>query len=163
MMISPETLRRFPLFGGLEFKSIQVLAMASKEVTIPQGEWLFHEREEADAIYVILSGKVDLRMAINSEGAHTAVIDHLVEGDPLGWSALVEPFTYTASALVTEDARLVRLSAEDIRNLMEEYPSVGYRLMDRLSRIIRDRLVNIRTRFVSLTEPGSADVMAPVN
>ena len=75
----------------------------------------------------------------------------------------MEPFRYTASALVTEDAELVKLNAEDIRNLMEEYPSVGFRLMYRLSQIIRDRLVKIRTRFVSLTEPGSAEVATSMN
>ena len=49
-MISPETLRRFSLFSGLDSAVLEDLATAGEEVKFKQGEWLFKEGKEAERI-----------------------------------------------------------------------------------------------------------------
>ena len=46
-MVSTELLRRYPLFAGQSHYMLEEIAMLSSEVTKAEGEWLFHENEDA--------------------------------------------------------------------------------------------------------------------
>lgn len=151
-MVSPELLRRFSLFAGLDAGAFKSLAMAGEEITLKAGDWLFHEGDEADALYLILSGSLDLTINLDKEGSRQADLCTLVEGDAVGWSALVEPHTYKLGAVAASDARLIRLDADQLRDLMISRPEVGYMLMHRIAQVIGNRLNNLRVRFVSLIE-----------
>ena len=149
-MISPEVLRRFTLFAGLDAEVFKSLAMTGEEATVSVGEWLFHEGAEADALLLILEGTVDLKINVNEAGTEQADLDSLVAGDVAGWSALVEPYIYTLGAVATSDAKVARLDGAQLRALMEGQPEVGYTLMHRVAQAIGTRLTNLRVRFVSL-------------
>ncbi len=149
-MISPETLRRFALFAGIAPAHFKDLAMAGEEVELEEGEWLFREGDEADGLYLIVSGTVDLKIALDASGERQADLETLVAGEVLGWSALVEPYLYTLGAVVTSRASLVKLDAARLRKLLEDNPQLGFQIMTRLASVIGDRLKNLRVRFVSL-------------
>jgi CRP-like cAMP-binding protein len=152
MMISPEVLRRFHLFAGVDDELLKIIAMAGETKTLASGEWLFHEGEEANCFYLILNGKIDLMIAVGAATPDHAEIDTLITGDFVGWSALLESRTYTLGAAAATDTTLVCLDATMLHDLLQSHPEAGYRLMHRLSQGISDRLVNLRIRFVSLTE-----------
>jgi CRP/FNR family cyclic AMP-dependent transcriptional regulator len=149
-MTSPQTLQRFPLFAGLE-DYFTDLAMVSEEIALNAGEWLFHEGDEANFIYLILSGSVELKMAHDSERIqHTHLVQLSNTGDTVGWSALVQPHAYSLCALAAMDTQLVKFDAAYIRDLMNEDREVGCMLMYRLAQIMRERIRNMHIRFVSL-------------
>ena len=89
IMISPETLRCFPLFAGMDYHFIKSLALHSEKVTIQKGEWVFHERQKADALYVILSGRIDIKVRLGLLDMAPPSLTVLGKGDVFGWSALV--------------------------------------------------------------------------
>jgi CRP-like cAMP-binding protein len=149
-MISIEQIRRFPLFGGLEFHALKAIAMAGQDSTVDAGTWLFVEGEEAEAFYLILNGTIDLKMSMNAKQIEQADLERLTEYEGFGWSALVNPYVYTLSAYVAEDTRLLAINAEKLRSLMDQHVDVGYMLTTRMAEIIRERLTNMHTRFVSL-------------
>lgn len=151
-MISPETLRRFSLFAGIDPAAFKDLAMAGDEVNLKEGDWLFKEGEDADALYLILSGEVELKINLDEKGARQADLSTLVEGDVTGWSALLEPCAYTLNAVAAADTRVVKLDAAQLRELMDRNTNVGYVLMGRLAQALADRLTNLRVQFVSLIE-----------
>jgi CRP/FNR family cyclic AMP-dependent transcriptional regulator len=149
-MISLQTLYRFPLFAGLDEETLKAIAIPSEMVEASRGEWLFHEGDPADSLYIVLEGSIDLKMALNGD-PHYGDLERLNFGEVVGWSALVEPFVYTLGAVAVDDGtRLARLDAGHLRALMERDPEVGYRLMRRMAGIIRRRLAAMHTRFVSL-------------
>lgn len=152
-MTSPEMLRRFPLFAGLE-EYFKELAMHGEEITLKNGDWLFHEGQVADSIYLVLSGSVELKMAHDSERIrHVHLSQHSSPGETIGWSALVEPHFYSLCAAVADDnTHLIRFNAEYIRDLMDENRDIGCILMYRLSQIMRERLRQMHIRFVSLAD-----------
>jgi len=151
-MISPETLRRFPLFSGLDPGMLKKLAMISEEVAFKTGEWFFHEGDEAESLFLILRGMIDLRIVVSDENEHRNDLTTLVEGEVMGWSALVEPHIYRLSAIAIADTHVIRMDGIRLRELMEENPEVGYLLMSRLAGAIGTRLNNMRVRLISLTE-----------
>jgi CRP-like cAMP-binding protein len=152
MMISPEQLRRFSLFAGLDPGIFKELAMIGEEVTFGEGEWLFHERDEADAMFLVLSGTVDLKISLDKAGTRHADLATLVEGEMVGCSALVEPYTYGLGCVSSSEVRLVKMDAEGLRELMAQKPEQGLVLMSHVAQVIRSRLTNLRVRFVSITD-----------
>ncbi len=149
-MISPETLRRFSLFAGFDPAWYKDIAMIGEEVRLAQGEWLFHEGEEAEGLYLVLSGSVDLKINLDEKGSRQADVSTAAAGETVGWSALVEPGLYTLGAVAASDVQLVRLDAAGIRGLMEQNCTMGFRLMQQLAKVLGQRLTDLRVRFVSL-------------
>jgi CRP-like cAMP-binding protein len=148
-MISPETLRRFSLFAGLDAAAYKELAMAGREVSISAGSQLFRENTIADAFYVILNGAITLSIDLDEDGTRRDEISIVREGEMVGWSALVEPYFYTLNAVAATDSTLVRLAAGPTRQLMDENPVIGYILMKRLAKAIGVRLTHLRIECVS--------------
>ncbi len=149
-MISPEKLRRFPLFAGIDPALFKDIAMASEEMTFDEGEWLFVEGNDADALYIVLSGSLELKIDLNEDGTRRADLSTLVEGSVAGWSALVDPYVYTLSALATTTVQAARLDAAKLRQMMDANPVLGYQIMKQLSKVLGERLTNMRIQFVSL-------------
>lgn len=151
-MVSPEKLRRMPLFAGVDYGLLKSLAMAGEEITIAKDKWLFHEGQEADAVYIILDGQITIRIRMGRRDIAPPNLTVLGEGDLFGWSALVRPFVYTMGAVASQDTRLVKLDGVRLSELMESHPELGFSLMRRLSQILGERLTNLRTRFVSMID-----------
>ncbi len=152
-MVSPELLRRFSLFASLDPSIYDELAMASKEISLKTGEWLFIEGDDADALYLVLEGKIDLKINLDQKGQRRQNISTVAGGHMMGWSALVEPYMYTLSAIAIVDCRLVSLEASAVRDMMEHNPEIGYTIMKRLAKSIGARLANLRVQFANLTKP----------
>lgn len=148
-MISPETLRRFSFFAGVEPALLKEIAMLGEEVAYQADEWLFHQGDPAEALYLILEGSVDLKMNLDEAGTRQVDVCTLVEGDVVGWSALVEPHVYTLGAVATGSTRLAKLDGAGLRNLMARDPAAGYWIMQRLTQVLARRLTNMRVRFAS--------------
>ncbi len=150
-MVSPEVLRRFAFFGGLNSAILKELAMLGEEVSIPGDTWIFSEGDEADALYLILSGTIDLKIPYRG-GQECADVETLVEGDMTGWSSLVSPHVYTMTAYTAAGVSVVKLDAAGVLDLMDQNPVAGYHLMSQLAQSVSQRLTNLRVRFVSLVE-----------
>ncbi len=144
-MISPETLRRYPCFAAVDEDSLKSIAMIAEEVAIPAGTQLFGEGAAAEALSIISEGEVDIRYTL-PEGAHRSV-DRLVQGDILGWSAVVEPYRMTAIATTRSDTRLIRIEAARLRELCERDAKLGYRLMNQVVKLLADRLDGARVQL----------------
>lgn len=149
-MISPEALRRFSLFAGLDPAVFKDLAMAGEEIDLPAGAVLFSEGGDADALYLISDGTVELKINMDEAGTRQFGLQTLVAGDVVGWSALVEPYRYTLSAAANTPVRLVRLDAGALHELMDADLELAYTLMHRLAQALGQRLTNLRVQFVSL-------------
>lgn len=150
-MVSPEVLRRHSLFAGVDPALFKDLAMIADEVSLQAGEWLFHEGDGAEALFLLESGKVDLKIKLDEAGTRHADLNTLIEGDVIGWSALVEPYEYTLGAVVVADATAIRLDGLSLRRMMASNPEMGYTIMSQLAAALGERLTNLRVQFVSLT------------
>jgi len=151
-MVSPELLRRFPLFAGLDHALLKEIALAGDEIEVKKGERLFYQNAEADSLYLIISGALEPIIGLNADEAHFTPLPRLIDGDVMGWSALVEPHIYRFGALAETHARVIRLDADSLLAIMEQNPQAGYLIMKRLAQIIGERLTNLRVQFVSMME-----------
>ena len=152
-MISPEILRRFPLFGRLEPEMIKAVAMLGDEVSYSAGDWLFREGTPAGSLFLVLDGSIELIVDLNGASEQQARLNTRTLGEIIGWSALVPPHTYTLSGRAKTDARLARFDGPELRELMDSDPAAAYWLMHNVASVVGERLVRLRNQFVSMTSP----------
>jgi CRP-like cAMP-binding protein len=150
-MISSEELLRFSLLAGLEPAFVEELASISESKSVQKGEWLFHEGDNADALYLIVSGSIELIVNLDQKRAIRATLNILNEGHAIGWSAIVKPYIYTLGARVSSDAHLVRIDGKQLRTLLEAHPEQGYILMSGIAQTMATRLNTLSERVPSLS------------
>jgi CRP/FNR family cyclic AMP-dependent transcriptional regulator len=151
-MISPETLRRYPFFGALDFDQIKEIAIISDTVTFTKGEQIFEECGVADSLYLIVEGLVDLFYRSESEGGQppkVLVAGEVSPGEFLGFSALIAPYSLNATAKASQNTRAIKIDAVALRQLCEKDSLLGYRVMTQLAKEAIERLMAARVQLAA--------------
>ena len=98
------------------------------------GDFLFHEGETADAMYVVLDGEVDV-----VQGGR--VIETVGPGGIVGEMALIEQAPRSADAIARGPARVAEVSHQRFTFLVQQTPGFALHVMkvlvDRLRRTTR--------------------------
>ena len=138
-MVSTELLRRYPLFAGQNHYMLEEIAMLSSEVTKTEGEWLFHENEEANKLYLVLDGAVALTLFVylNGEQQHLASSHSLGKNEIVGWSSIVTP-----------------------HQLLDDNPEYGYHFLRQIAEVVSERFMLVNIQIMSLMADKENDPMA---
>jgi CRP/FNR family cyclic AMP-dependent transcriptional regulator len=148
-MISPELVRRYSFFGGFTAKELKELAIAGNERTFEPGETLFAEGDRADHLYFLAEGEVET--LVHGEGeAENIPISTLPAGEPVGWSAVIEPHVYTASARSTRQSKVLIFGRDELARLLEDAHFAAL-LMRKVAEVVSRRLRDTQLQLVSLT------------
>jgi len=110
------------------------------------GEVLFREGSELREFYVLISGRLVLSMQVPGRG--DVPILTLGPGDSVAWSALIGDARMTTSAVATEFARLICISAERLDNLCRQDHEFGYYWMRALAIALSQRLMATRRQLL---------------
>lgn len=156
MSVTTETLKRFEIFSELPDKALEIIAHLAEEETHPEGTLLFSEGNSAESLYLVLEGKISLekRVQLGRTGTpRRATLNVVGPNHTIGWSSLVPPFEYTSSGVCLENAVLLSIPGNDLRNFMAENPELGFAICQRTASIIRTRMTNatsMLTYFLSI-------------
>ncbi len=153
-MITAEWLEGSELFSGLAAHQLEPIAALCREETYPAGATIFVEGEPAARVYLLVRGSVDLRVQLTGRPDTTRVTGVSEPGAAFGWSALVKPGRYTASAVTVEDTRVAVLEGDALLATLRERPDVGFHVMHNLAQVIAGRLGSAYGQFTSLLQPG---------
>jgi len=143
-MITPEFLAEFDLFKDVSKDALKEVAAISESVKVAKDDFVFREGEKADKLHLLVSGGITLRVNLTSRPDSVAVSFVNRPHQTLGWSGVVTPNHYTASALCEEDTELIAIQSEKFMQILERFPEAGYKIMLRITTIISDRLRNSR-------------------
>jgi len=146
-MISPEMLRRHTFFGGFSPPALKELAMAGSEQTLAAGERLFTEGSRADHFYFLAEGEMETLLKTDGEDI---CISTIPAGEPEGWSALIEPHIYTASARATRPSKVIAFPRPTFAALVGD-DHFAATLMKKLAHLISRRLRDTQVQLLSLT------------
>ncbi len=143
-MTTTNLLSEFGLFKGLPDSLLKDIAAISEEVSVKNGEFVFHEGEKADKLHFLINGSIALRVKLTSRPESITVSFVSSPYQSFGWSGIVAPNHYTSSAECDEDSTLLIIPAAPFIKLLEENPESGFKVMQRITEIIADRLRNSR-------------------
>jgi len=98
-MVSVQMLRDSDLFGELSDEKLEQIARLCRQEVYPGRAAILQEDEEAKTLYILQDGLVTIRIR-SAEHEGGLMVDAVNErGKTFGWSALIEPSRYTASAV----------------------------------------------------------------
>lgn len=143
-MQTPELLAEFDLFRDVSKDALKEVAAICKSIKVKKDDFVFREGEKADKLHLLISGSIALRVNLTSRPDSVTVSFINRPHQTLGWSGVVAPNHYTASALCEEDSELLAIPSEKFMQILEKYPEAGYKIMLRITSIISDRLRNSR-------------------
>ena len=117
MSDTTELLRSLPYFTSLTDEHFEDLAAESSEVTVPAGETVIQEGDAADAMYVVLSGSLEVTKL--TEGRQV-VLNRVGPGEVQGEMALLEDTPRAASVTALTESTLLRVPVSTFRELVED-------------------------------------------
>ena len=147
-MITPEMLAEFDLFKDISKDTLKEIADISETITINKDGYVFREGEKADKLHLLVSGSIALRVNLTSRPDSVTVSFVNRPHQTLGWSGVVTPNHYTASALCEEDTELIVIPSNKFMQILERHPEAGFKVMLRITTIISDRLRNSRQALI---------------
>jgi len=130
-------IRESELFKGVPEHIHAEISEISTEEVLNEGHVLFKVGEPAEYLYILAEGLVEL--TVPGEQRLSFSVDEF--GAVFGWSALVEPKQYTATATCKKNSKVIRLDAERLMRLFTKHPAEGLHIMRRLAGIVAGRLM----------------------
>jgi CRP/FNR family cyclic AMP-dependent transcriptional regulator len=150
-MVTIKDLKKFAAFKGLEDAELAAIAHLCRERRFGEGAVCFVQGKRAMELHLCRSGKVDIVVEIAGDSGEMEVVVHTSgPGEVFGWSAVVGPHKYTASARCVEKTEDITIRGSQLLDLFEENPRVGYRVMKNLSSAVSSRLAETREKLTTL-------------
>jgi CRP/FNR family cyclic AMP-dependent transcriptional regulator len=131
------------LFKGLSKAQLGVVARIAKERAVEVGKEIFKEGEEAENLFVLKFGAVELTTTVE-KGFELPIALLRTPSDILGSSALIPPFKYSLSARCAESSTLLTIGQTDMLGLMKEDHALERAVLMNLAEHFLDRLKETR-------------------
>lgn len=147
-MVNVKELREVGLFEEISDEHRAIIVDIAEEMNFAQGAIIFREGARAEYIYVLLEGKVTIRVHLTSrpENLTVSVINKPYQA--FGWSGVVSPNHFTASALCESDCRVLAIPGKELMEMLREDPLAGFLIMCKISEMISSRLRSTRQVLV---------------
>ena len=150
-MIPVSVLKEFAFFKGFNDEQLSKLSVLANEKKFLAGTHMYKNGDAAKSLYLIKEGKIVLYID-NYMGPHKppmqVTVDMITGGEAMGWSAVVDPYLYTLSALCIDDAETIVFDAVGLRKLMDEDCALGFKIMQAVAKTIANRLTHTRIILV---------------
>jgi NTE family protein len=136
------------VLGELEPALLARLLPRLTTLELAGGALLMREGEPSDALYLVLSGRLQ---ATRLEGGEETVLGDIGRGEPIGEMGVITGAPRAATVRALRDAVLARLDGADFTDILQTVPRAGLslarKLIDRLSKksapARRQRYVNV--------------------
>jgi CRP-like cAMP-binding protein len=139
-------LMKASLFSEISEATLRQIEGIGESKSYLPGTFIFHEGDPASHLYVLLEGKVRLRMG--EEGQVAYLLSSPAE--IFGWASMANHEQYTLSAECVLPVRTIRFEGGDLLRILEADPPSGLLFFRRLSEIIGQRLINSYKATVSV-------------
>jgi CRP-like cAMP-binding protein len=152
-MISTEILRRYPFFAGLTEAQLKAVAMLAQDTAYLKDSTIFEECGEANRLFLLLEGSVDLYYRSQEEYHPTTTKNFFVgeinPGEVFGTSSIIEPFELNATARNPANCRLVEIDAVELRKLMAGDLDLTNKLLLAVIKTLKERIGSMRVQLAS--------------
>ena len=127
------------LFKGIASHILDEIAAVAVEEVAPKGTVFFNRGDVAEYLYILESGQVDIVF----EGDRVVSFPVKKAGHLFGWSALIEPNTYKAKAVASEESKVIKIDAERLMSIFKHHPAEAFQIMRRLAGVIALTLIRV--------------------
>jgi hypothetical protein len=122
-----------------------------------KGQFVFHEGEEGDEMYIIQSGKVSICKNIRNKKTTLTLLE---KGDFFGEMSILERLPRTADAEVVEDADLITINSQTFGEMIRSNPEIAVRMLRKYSMRMRE-LSDQMENYLETRQEEDADFSVP--
>ncbi len=124
--VPPEALGAFPLFRDFTTAELRTLLSSMRRWTLRKGTLLFAEGTPGDSCFVVLSGIVDVSLAVHDRHQ---LVARLGAGNVFGQVSLIVGEPRSATCTIGKDAVLVELERAECERLLERKSPMALKLL----------------------------------
>lgn len=138
-----DTLENCELFNGLKKDDIEKIAGLCRMQTYEPGEYVFHQGETEENIYIVTQGNIFLERSVDiGPRKGNAMIGIFGAGRAFGcWSTIIgEPHNLMSSAICKNSAKIIVMSGANLRNVMLKDTELGFKVMEKICLLLRERI-----------------------
>jgi CRP/FNR family transcriptional regulator, cyclic AMP receptor protein len=146
--ISRATLEQLAFTQGLESDQQDRMIKIASSRTWNAGITVFREGDLDSSLYVVEQGRVAIDIAVPGRGRMTILT--VGPGEVFGWSSLFFQQPKTASARTVEPTSALVLAADQLRELCDVAPQMGYLLTRRILAVVSERLKATRMQLLDI-------------
>lgn len=132
-------LQNLPIFGGINFSTIELILRQSSLVHKKQGELFFREGEPGCSMYVMQKGSAAV---IKTSRQTEYLIQRLNEGDCFGEMSIIDHFPRSAAVKADVDACAIEISTSILLEIykqdLEQFTMIQMNMGREVSRRLRD-------------------------
>jgi CRP/FNR family cyclic AMP-dependent transcriptional regulator len=149
VMTTAQVLSKTSLFRPLSDEQLEAVIQLGEVKRFERGEEIFKQGEQAKTIYVLLNGKVRLRIQAPEE------LDLMAEtleepGAVFGMAALSKSHVYNVTAKCIKGTTVIAIDSFGLKEIVTRDPLVGVEVMAELAQLYSNRLNNTRAAVTNL-------------
>lgn len=144
-----DILRSLPFFQELTPEELEQVVALGRVVTYPKEMILFREGDKGEALYVVLEGSVRVSKAV--PGSRDEAMAFMERGSFFGEMALVDEFPRSATAVASQDCKVLFIDKQAFIQLIQGDPVIGRKILWAFCRTLSLRLRETTDRIVALS------------
>ncbi|MGD8334352.1 MAG: hypothetical protein PVI49_11035 [Desulfobacterales bacterium] len=132
-----DLLKKIDIFKGFSQDQLKAAAKGGQEKQYNYGEKLFAEGEDANRIWLVADGQVDLRFDLPGRPtSEQNTVFTIAAEQTLGWSSFVPPFKYALSAYSgSKTCKILQIKKEHLLECFDKDPRMGLMFMTNVAAI----------------------------
>ena len=144
--IQSNTLAGILIFSDLEEKDRHGLEKTCRWRDFSPREQVFDPHGDSQSVFFLVSGRV--RVVDFSVLGQEVTFDDLYEGAHFGEMSAIDGCSRSAGVVAVTNSKIASMSAENFKDIIVKHPSVAFKVMSELSRIVRSadaRIMDLST------------------
>lgn len=137
--------RKVPIFSKLKWLDIHKIARRSEIVEYKKGETIRKQEDPPDALYCLISGRVESYNQNENGGKHE--VEFLHRGMYFGIISLLTGENHSRTFVAMNDSILLKIEKKDFQGILKNIPQLGVEFSQTLSRRIRRRDTRAKSSF----------------
>jgi CRP-like cAMP-binding protein len=136
-------LKQIPMFRDVELGKLKLMAFASERLRYGSGEVIVREGDDPDAVYVVLSGKVE----VTRKGADGPIrVATLADGAIVGELSVLCDSLRTASIVAIDDVWMLKIEKSVFLDMMMHSPQLAMAVNRELARRLEGMLAAVSSQ-----------------
>ena len=151
-MTAKQLLKECVLFSELNDGELETIAASASEKQYEAGTTMFSVGDNAEELFVVQEGRIAVQMTLPKSGAQASrriTVDVATKGEIAGWSALIEPYKYTFTAVCMQKTSTISINGNKLRWVLRDNPKIGYEVMKGLTKVLAAGLNDTRQVLIS--------------
>ncbi len=134
------------LLENLNNQELNKISRFVQRQKFKKGEHIFKEKENAEGLYLIHSGKVEISKVTSDGWKQTLAV--LAKGNFFGELSILEKRRHEAFAIATENTEILLLSTEGFEKLGKEETEIAFKIIKKMALVMCKNLRRMNDRFL---------------